>query len=474
MTKTAYISTTIPYVNGAPHIGFAMEAVQADALNRWYKLKGFDTFLSAGTDENALKNVETAEKMNLTTQELVDQLSERYFALRETLNFSYDRFIRTTSEKHVKGAQKFWKLCKHDIYKKTYQGLYCVGCETFYKDGEFPDNICPEHNRKLEIVSEENYFFKLSKYVPEIKRLIETDELKILSDAKKSEILNMLNGDLGDFSISRPTERTKGWGIQVPGDDTQRIYVWFDALINYITTLDFAEDGSLYKKFWLKNKNRIHIVGKNVIKFHAIYWIGMLLSAKLPLPSTIYVHGFINSEGKKMSKSLGNVVSPFDLVQTYGTDAVRYYFLREIPTLDDGDFSISRMDEIYNSELANELGNLVMRITTLSERDGLVIQKREIIDPYDETSDELFRQFQLNKILERIFAKIKTLNKSIDEFAPWKKTPPAREEFLAGMLNEIHDVGFQLIPFIPESAQKIVDSTQGKITKTPQLFPKKA
>ena len=473
MKKTAYISTSIPYVNGAPHIGFALEAMQADTLKRWYALNGYDTFLSAGTDENAIKNVEAAEKLKMTTQELVDQLSERFLKLRDTLNFSYDRFIRTTDEKHIRGSQKFWKLCEHDIYKKSYEGLYCVGCETFYKDGQFPDNICPEHNRKLEIVSEVNYFFNLSNYLPKIKELISSGEVKIMPEFRKNEVLQMLESDLGDFSISRPTERTKGWGIPVPGDDTQRIYVWFDALINYITTLDFADDGEMYKKFWQNNPKRIHIVGKDIIKFHAIYWTGMLLSAKLPLPTNIFVHGFINAEGKKMSKSLGNVLSPYDLVEKYGTDALRYYFLREIPSLDDGDFSFSRMEEIYNSELANELGNLVMRITTLSEKDGIDVKHKTQKSIYSDEINGLFEQYQFNKILEHIWLQIKSTNKSTDEFAPWKKTPEERKQFLIKSLATINHIGYQLVPFMPQTAEKIVQATQGTIKKIQPLFPKK-
>lgn len=472
MKKTVYLTTTIPYVNGAPHVGYALEVVQADALARYHRLSDHDTYLLTGTDENAIKNVETAEKLGMSTQEMVDQLAEKYLGLREVLNFSFDQFIRTTAPKHKASSQKMWKLCEKDIYKKSYEGLYCVGCETFYKDGEFPDNICPEHNRKLEIISEVNYFFNLSNYLPQISKLIKSDELKIYPEFRKNEVLAMVNGDLQDFSISRPTERTKGWGIPVPGDEAQRIYVWFDALINYLSALDFDHDGELYKQYWLNNENRYHIVGKNVIKFHAIYWIGMLLSAGVPVPKRIYVHGFINVEGKKMSKSLGNVVSPFDLVQKYGTDAVRYYFLREIPSLDDGDFSYSRMEEIYNSELANELGNMVMRITNLCEKDEISITAAD--HPVaDTTLAALYENFQFNKIAEHIINKVKKLNKSIDDFAPWKKTPEERTDFLIKKIEEIRIIGSELQPLMPETAQKIIEATTGTITKITPLFPKK-
>jgi methionyl-tRNA synthetase len=470
MTKI-YLSTSIPYVNAPPHIGYALEVVQADTLARLYRILDQEIWFQVGTDENAIKNVESAQKLGIPTQELVDKNSQSFQELKDNLNLSYSKFVRTTSRKHIKSSQKFWHLCQKDIYKKKYQGWYCTGCEAFFKDEECKGNVCPVHGRKLELVPEENYFFALSKYQDRLEHLIREDKIKIYPDFRKQEILNFIGKKLEDFSVSRPVERTKGWGIPVPGDETQRIYVWFDALINYITGLGFDEDGELFKKFWLDNNNRYHVIGKDIVKFHAIYWPAMLMSAGIPLPARIYVHGFINVEGRKMSKSLGNVIDPRNLVKKFGTDPVRYYLLREIPPFEDGDYSNSRMQEIYNSELANELGNLVSRITAIAENDHLTADRPENPD-YDEDLVKLFDAFQFSKAIETIQNKIKALNKEVDGFAPWKKKPEERKDFLISILKKIYCLGYLLLPVIPETGQKIIDRTHGRIQKTPPLFPK--
>lgn len=471
MAKRTIITTSIPYVNASPHIGYSLEVTQADTFTRWHKLQNIDTYFLAGSDENAIKNVEAAEKLGLSTQELVDKNAQAFLNLKTTLNLTFDQFIRTSSSKHKQGAQRLWELCNKDIYKKTYTGLYCTGCETFYKDGEFKDNICPYHNRKLEVISEENYFFALSKYSDHVRELIQNDTIKIFPAHRKQEVLNFISKGLEDFSISRPLERTKGWGIPVPGDSSQRMYVWFDALTNYITALDFATDGELYQRYWKENQNRFQIIGKDIIKFHAIYWPAMLLSARQPLPTRLYVHGFINVEGKKMSKSIGNVVDPFKLVETYGTDAVRYYLLREIPSLDDGDFSHDRMLQIYNTDLANELGNLVLRITTLAEKDQITVPTRTP-GLYDKTYSIFFEQFQFNLALEKIWGEIKELNREIDGFAPWKHTADERRDFLLASLEKIWDISQLLLPFLPSTATQIAANTHGEIHKISPLFPR--
>lgn len=465
--KHIFITTSIPYVNAEPHIGYALEVIQGDTLARHYRLTGNNVFFLIGTDENAIKNVESAEKQGLSPQELVDKNSQAFLALKPALNLTFDRFIRTTSDTHKKGAQEFWNRCKHDIYKKEYEGLYCVGCETFYKDQEYPDNICPLHNRKLETVSETNYFFALSRYQNIILEKIQNGEMRIFPEFKKEEVLNFIRKGLEDFSISRPKERTKNWGIPVPDDESQRMYVWFDALTNYITGLDFAGNGDLFKTFWLENADRFHIVGKDIIKFHAIYWIAMLLSANLPLPTKIFVHGFLTSGGKKISKTLGNVVDPFELVKTYGIDAVRYYLLREIPSLDDGDYSESRFTEVYNADLANGLGNLVARVLTLCEKNNVAFEMQE---KKPELSNPLVENYQFNLALEELWKDIKDLDVKINAEQPWTKSKEDVAPLLIEYLKKIRGIAFRLQPFLPDTAEKIIKATQGQIKKIPSLF----
>jgi methionyl-tRNA synthetase len=471
MNKTVYITTSIPYVNAKPHIGYALEAVQTDSFVRFHKQLGDKTYFLSGTDENAIKNVESAEKLGITTQELVDQNAQAFLDLKEALALSFDQFIRTSSKKHIEGAQRFWKKCEKDIYKKTYEGLYCTGCETFYKDGEFKDNICPHHNRPLEVVKEVNYFFKLSNYQKQVRELIETNTLELLPGFRKEELLNFIDSGIEDISVSRPKERTKGWGIPVPGDDSQHMYVWFDALTNYVTALDYDE-GELYKTYWTENENRFHVIGKDIVKFHALYWPAMLLSAGAPSPKRIYAHGFITVDGKKMSKTIGNVVDPFDLVKEYGVDAVRYYLLREIPSLDDGDFSHHRMKQIYENDLANELGNSVSRITTLAEKDGITISTAPTVQFNEETVKRM-EAFDFNHVLETIGNDVKELNKSINDSAPWKQEASERKEFLTQSLTKLYEIGWKLKPFLPETGEKITQATVGTICKITPLFPKK-
>lgn len=470
----ALITTAIPYVNADPHLGFALEIIQADTLARYYREKGYKVFFLTGTDENAMKNAQKAKELGITPQELVDKNSEKFYELKKLLNLSFDNFIRTTSEEHKKGAQKFWNLCKKDIYKQYYQGLYCVGCESFYKEGEFKDNICPYHNKPLEKVEEENYFFALSRYQDKLLEIYENNKIKVIPEFRKEEVINFIKKGLEDFSISRPTERTQGWGIDVPGDPTQKIYVWFDALVNYLTGISFSENSKTFKEFWLDNENKIHIIGKDITKFHLVYWPAMLLSAGLPLLNKIFVHGHITVNKKKMSKSLGNVVSPYELVNKYGVDATRYYLLREIVSWSDGDFSYNRMKEIYSSELANELGNLVMRITNLAEKDTLYLPPKP--KKFDQLADKdfynLIENFQLHLALEKIRKKIQNLNKKTDEYAPWNKTKEQRKNFLENMLEELNKIGRLLKPFLPKTGEKIIKATTGKIKKIKPLFPK--
>ena len=299
--KRIYITNAIPYANSAPHVGHALEYMQTDCLVRFYKLLDYDVFYAAGADENSLKNVQAAEAENVPIQKLVDKYAKEYENLKDALNISWDVFNRTSQRHHITGAQKLWLQCKkEDIYKKKYRGLYCVGCEVFYKADEVKGGICPDGHRNIEEVEEENYFFRLSNYSDYLEKLIESDQLKIVPQTRKNEVLSFISQGLEDFSISRSVERARGWGVPVLGDDSQVMYVWFDALTTYLTALGFGTNGKLYKKYWIDNPNRLHVIGKGIIRFHAVYWPAMLKSAGVPLPKNQFVHGYITLEDKKI------------------------------------------------------------------------------------------------------------------------------------------------------------------------------
>ncbi len=372
-----YVTTAIPYVNARPHLGFALEAVLTDALARYHRRRGEDVRFLTGTDENSLKNVQAAEKEGIPTAALVERNAALFYGLRDALDLSFDDFIRTSAEeRHVAGVTKLWDACDRggDIYKQSYSGLYCVGCEQFYAESELDDGLCPEHRTRPELIEEENYFFRLSRYADQLQALIESGTLRIEPETRRNEILSFIRMGLADFSISRTQARAHGWGVPVPGDPSQVMYVWFDALGNYITALDNADEGELYRRYWLENPHRVHVIGKGILRFHAVYWPAMLLSAGVPLPTTIFVHGYVTVGGEKLSKSLGNAIDPVALTDAYGSDAVRYYLLRHIRSTDDGDFTLERFIRAYNADLADQLGNLLSRTVGMVTRyyDGVV------------------------------------------------------------------------------------------------------
>jgi methionyl-tRNA synthetase len=356
-----YVTTSIPYVNSEPHIGFAMELVQADAIARYIRQNKTPTLFATGTDEHGGKIAEKAAAAKLTPQEFADRISQSFRAVLPMLNINNDRFVRTTDPGHEQRAQLIWKNLSQYIYKGRYSGWYCTGDEAFFSESVVKENkgICPAHNRPYEKIQEENYFFKLSAFTPQVKRAIETNQLYIIPQSRKREILALINEGLDDISVSRPKEKI-AWGIPVPGDTTQVMYVWFEALMNYITVLGYPEHAD-FKKFWPAN---VQVIGKDILRFHAAIWPAMLLALKLPLPKTLYVHGFVTVGGKKMSKSIGNVISPKEIIDKFGTDAFRYFFLRHIPSYEDGDFTLERLEAAYNNELADQLGNAVSRTAT--------------------------------------------------------------------------------------------------------------
>lgn len=470
--KKFYITTSIAYVNAAPHVGFAMEVCQADCLARYHRLKGEEVYFLTGTDEHGVKMYETAKSLGKDTKAFADENAEKYRALKGLLNLSNDGFIRTSEDYHKVGAQKLWKaLVKSgDIYKGKYIGKYCSGCEAFISDKDLVDGKCPAHDKVPQIVEEENYFFKLSKYSEKIREAIASGELKVLPEARKNEMLNIIGESFKDVSFSRPKE-VLPWGIDVPDDQTQVMYVWCDALSNYITALGYGVEGesakkggALFKKFWPCD---VHLIGKDILRFHAGVWIGMLLSAGVPLPKAVFVHGFITSEGKKMSKSLGNVVDPVSYVDKYGADALRYYLLKEIPTGDDGDFSNERFIELYNSDLANSFGNLVNRVVMMVDRylGGKISGKEKnpelgkrisgLWKSYDKAMDE----FNIKVSLDAVSELLAFGNKYVDEQKPWelaKVDKDAVAAVLYNLLEVIRNASLMLYPVIPAKAEEVL------------------
>jgi methionyl-tRNA synthetase len=377
--ERVYLSTTIPYVNGPPHLGHALEFVQADVLARHHRLAGDEVRFQTGTDDNSLKNVLAAEAEGIAASELVDRNAAVFAGLREPLGLSFDDFIRTSSDpRHRPGVERLWRAClaSGDLYQKDYSGLYCVGCEQFYKPAELPGGRCPEHGTRPPEVTEENWFFRLSRYAGQLHDLISSGQLRIEPAARRNEVLRFIAGGLEDFSASRSVGRARGWGIPVPDDLGEVIYVWWDALGNYITALgyggggDDGGGGGLYDRWWAGDGRRIHLAGKGVVRFHAVYWPAILLSAGLPLPTDILVHDYLTIDGRKISKSggAGPAADPVALAGRFGTDAVRWWLLREVPRVGDADFTVARLITRTNDDLANGLGNLVSRVTSMAHR----------------------------------------------------------------------------------------------------------
>jgi methionyl-tRNA synthetase len=478
-----YVTTAIPYVNAKPHIGFALELLQTDALARWHRQQGYETFFLTGTDENALKNVQAAESAHQSTDEYVSEMSGVFRELSLRLGISNDGFIRTTEPRHFASAQKLWNACKpQDIYLRSYQGLYCVGCEQFYTSDELVDGKCPEHKTAPEPVSEENYFFKLSNYQSDLEQLIESNQLKITPASRKNEMLAFIRQGLEDFSISRSHRRARGWGVPVPGDDKQVMYVWFDALSNYLTALGYADEGELYKKFWTDNQNRVHVIGKGISRFHCIYWPAMLMSAGLPLPSEVFIHGYVTVEGEKISKSLGNTVDPVELIDRFGLDPVRYYLLSEIPAYADGDYSEARFRERYQSDLAHGIGNALSRVTNMIEKFGEgKFNHGESISQYSQEAgravDSAMERFEFNIALSSINDIIRSIDSEIDKHKPWEMAKSGEVDSIQHLLDkwgtQLLDFAQLARPFIPGTADKIEEALKVQpVTKTKPLFPR--
>lgn len=452
-----YVATSIPYVNGEPHLGHAMEFIMGDVLARRARQQGSEVIFSIGTDEHGGKIAEKAAELKLQPKALADQMSRSFSELARKLNVSNDRFIRTTDPGHEERAKLIWQTLEKDIYKGKYTGWYCTGDEAFFTEAEVKANngVCPNHNRPYEKIEEENYFFRLSKYTKPVLDAINNGDFQIIPETKKNEITSLMKEGLDDISISRPAEKI-GWGIPVPGDDKQVMYVWFEALMNYITVLGYPEHED-FKQYW---PAQVQVIGKDILRFHAAIWPAMLMGLGIALPKTLYVHSFININGKKMSKSLGNYVSPDEIVDKYGAEAFRYYFLRHIPSYNDGDFTWESFEAAYNNELANELGNAVQRTASMIQRylDGVV---GELPDAQHDIAQyhEALASCRFDRALDEVWEQVRGLNQYVDQEKPWviaKEGDPAHlREVLAYQASSLLSIATLLEPFLPDTATKI-------------------
>ncbi len=500
MSNHFYVTTSIPYVNGAPHLGHALELVQADVLARHRRQRGDNVRFQSGTDDNSLTNVRAAEAAGVPVQDLVDANGDKFQALQSGLNLSFDDFIRTSRDpRHRPGVERLWQACADagDLYRKEYEGLYCVGCERFYTEDELEDGLCPDHLKAPERVREENWFFRLSRYEDQLKSLYEQGHIVIEPAVRSNEVRAFLNGGLDDFSISRSNERAHGWGIPVPGDPTQVMYVWWDALGNYITAPGYGTGASNFGTWWRGESERRHVIGKGIVRFHAVYWPAMLLSAGLALPTRIFVHDYLTANGQKLSKSLGNVVDPAEVAKEYGRDSLRWWLIAQVPKVGDTDFTEERLVAAVNRDLAGGVGNLSQRVVTMIHRfrDGIVPDAlpsatlAEAIDDVPERIDAALEAFDLRQASNVLTTLIATANRFIEETAPWQLAKQEKEvaesgrpgaeldAVLHGLVEVCRVLASELRPFVPDLAERLArqftpTGPSGRLPEAEPIFPR--
>lgn len=466
-----YVTAPIFYPNADLHLGHAYTTVLCDVLARSARLQGKETFFLTGNDDNATKVAQVAQALNLTPKEFVDEQAQKFATFYQQLDISADDFIQTSDQRrHWPGAIKLWKQLADagDIEKRSYKGLYCVGCESFKTEKDLVDGLCPDHHTKPEEVEEENYFFKLSKYTHTIAKKIESDELKVIPETRKNEILSFLKQEAQDISFSRPTDKVLGWGIPVPGDSTQTMYVWCDALTNYISALGYgSEDEKLFETFWPAD---LHVVGKDISRFHAVIWPAMLLSAGLPLPKNILAHGFITSGGMKMSKTVGNVIDPLKVIADYGAEALRYFLVRHMNVGEDSDFTMERFKEAYNAGLANGLGNVVSRVLTMAEKNN-VSHITSVLNLERFSIDD----FDFKKYIDKIWEEIQKIDKKIQDEEPYKIFKTDHEKavgIVSDLCTDLSVIAHLLSPIMPKTSKDILELLKdSKAPRTP-LFPR--
>jgi len=472
-----YITTTLPYINSDPHIGFAAEIIRADVIARYERQAGKQVFFNTGTDEHGLKIYLKAKEEGLSVKDYCDKYSARFLPLKESLNLSFNKFIRTTEDYHKEAAQEFWRRCaaSGDIYKKHYEIKYCVGCEMEKTDSELVNGHCPFHpNQELELIKEENYFFRFSNYQTKLLDLYNSQPDFVLPASRLKEISTFVANGLQDFSISRQKDKMPH-GVPVPGDDNQVMYVWFDALVNYVSTLGWPSDEDNFQSFW----PALQVCGKDNLRPQAAMWQAMLMSAGLPSSKQILVFGFLTANGEKMSKSLGNVINPYDLVNEYGAEAVRYYLLAEIPTFEDGDYSLDKFRLRYNADLANGLGNLVARVANLLEKNEIITNLKVNLD--EAGSKEFLTKFKgamsnyrFNEALQIIWERIRACDEILSQTTPWKLSDKNEiAKILKPLAQDILNLGYLLEPFLPDTAQKIQTQFLAKqVKKETGIFPR--
>jgi methionyl-tRNA synthetase len=477
-----YVTTAIPYVNGAPHIGHALELVQADVLARHRRQRGEEVRAQTGTDDNSLKNVLSAQTEGISTHAYVDRVSRRFLALSEPLDLSFTDFVRTASDpRHRPGVERLWNACaeRGDLYRKSYTGLYCNGCEQFYAPSELADGLCPEHLTPPEEVAEENWFFRLSRYQDHLHALISSDELTIEPDFRKREVLSFIESGLEDFSVSRSTARARGWGIPVPRDPGQVVYVWYDALANYITGPGYGTDREEFAHWWTNSDERVHVIGKGIIRFHAVYWPAMLISAGLRLPSAVFVHEYLTANGAKISKSTGNAADPADLAARFGTDALRWWLLRDVGRSGDTDYTDQRLAVRHDEDLANNIGNLVNRTVAMvakyrsgtvpAEADSAPSLKRAR-EHTAEQVDAALSVFDFRGATGAIIGLADEGNRYVEARTPWalakeERLGEAGPEVLNRVLRELvstcRAIASLLKPFLPDASARLTEQLGG-------------
>ncbi len=483
-----FLSTAIAYVNASPHVGHALELLQADALARHARQRGYEVRLTGGTDDHSTKSARTAEARGVSTAALVREHGDAFRRLPDALDVQLDDYVHTSRDpRHAPCVLELWQRClaAGDLYQREYQGLYCAGCEAFLSEADLVDGGCAAHREPLELIAETNWFFRLSRYQAPLLAAIEHGALSIQPSERRNEVLSFVRTGLSDFSVSRHRDRARGWGLSVPNDPTQVIYVWFDALANYLSLLGFPRKSAEFSRFWsAPDGAREHLIGKDLLRFHAVYWPAILLSAGLPLPTAIKAHGFVTTRGSKIGKSLGNAIDPFGLVERHGVAAVRYYFLRHLHTTQDSDLDLERLARAYDTELAGKLGNLLQRTITLALRyPQLSVQAgcaaesdadQSLRDAAESARVKVargFDDFALQRALGSTFDLVAAANRYADSQEPWTlsrrvlaaKTPQAAEDLLAQLSHvlwrlceALRVIAILLAPFLPRPAREIL------------------